>query len=103
MCPEGSKTIEVNSLGFKFPDGNQGQFKMQCEVCPVGQYTGRSNAAIWDCITCPDPVMVYVGGICTCPRDQGFREAGEGCISQDEYDALVAGQHAVASADELQV
>ena len=80
VCKEGYRTIEFDTLGFPITDSSNSRV-IKCEQCPANEYQGPALTSIWECVACPDPVMVYdARSQCTCPDD--YLRAGDGCISK---------------------
>lgn len=101
ICKEGYRAIEFNKLGFPIVSSN-GRDMIKCEECPLNQYQGPPVKTIWECVACPDPVMVYDARFqCSCPS--GYRRAGDGCISRDHYDELFNLGFASPDEDEIRV
>lgn len=85
-----TKIIEGSVSGKIFSDTNpdgSSKSSLTCIECPEGhQYKGEG----WECATCEHYAKDYdlTAGKCKCRAADGFTEAGESCVSTEDYDAL---------------
>ena len=81
VCNTGFRTIEIDKLGNYLTS-------LQCELCPDDNgYQGIAGRSVWECQTCPDPAMVFVGEKCTCPTE-GYVTSGDACITDADITRL---------------
>lgn len=100
-CPEGDVFQYIRGAGDTASAGGGRQaaaYSLGCKTCPAGQYAGPG----WECKKCADYREEYVRATsgawtCSCRYDKnagiGYIRAGgtgSSCVTQADYDAVVA-------------
>ena len=93
ICPSGTILTEYDIFGNIWTedvtgaDGTVSKVKViKCRKCEENEYSGPAKRPNWECKTCMDPNMEFKETTCVCK--DGFKSAGDTCISDAQAKKL---------------